>query len=258
MTRVPESPRLSSVLGEAAVVIGNVSGHGDLEIRGKVQGDVLLEGRAFVAQGGLVLGRVEAVTVLVAGQVRGDLFASEGVEIEATGDVEGNISAPRVAILGGARVRGALHAGDTSEDARLAETPPEAPVEPPARAAAPELPAAVRPRPTHDAEEERASEPRSVAESRAVAESRPESDARAARPEPRPPTPSLRRGLPLPTAKVVTEASPARPGPAPQSPAPQTHSPKGPASAAAAPKKAGPPKIPTFRSGARASLKDAD
>ncbi len=220
MNRPQENARLSSVLGESAVVIGNVSGHGDLEIRGKVQGDVVLEGRAFVAAGGIVLGRVEALTVIVAGQVRGDLVAGEGVEIEATGDVEGNISAPRVAIHGGARVRGSLHAGDTSEVAEFVAPP------------APQKRATVEMAPSAS---ETVSSP---------------SDARAeARNVERPPTPSLRRGLPLPAAKKTVE---------PKAVEPKAAAPQGGPPAPARPKKGGPPPIPTFRSGARAALKDAE
>ena len=98
------SPRMSSVLGETGIVIGNVDGNGDLEIRGRVQGSITLSGRVFVAESGVVLGNVEATNITVAGEVRGDLAASDGVEVHALGRVEGSIEAPRVGIEAGARV----------------------------------------------------------------------------------------------------------------------------------------------------------
>jgi cytoskeletal protein CcmA (bactofilin family) len=107
--------RMSSVLGETAVVIGNVKGAGDLEIRGRVQGSVEVTGRILVANSAVVLGGIDAVHISVAGQVRGDLSASDGVHIHASGHVEGNIFAPRVGIDTGARVRGVLRTGDASE-----------------------------------------------------------------------------------------------------------------------------------------------
>jgi len=104
-------PKMSSVLGETAVVIGNVTGVGDLEIRGRVQGSVSLTGRVLVAESGTVQGGIEATDIAIAGEVRGDLTASDGVEVQASGRVEGNIEAPRVGIEAGARVRGMLRTG---------------------------------------------------------------------------------------------------------------------------------------------------
>lgn len=105
------TPKMSSVLGETAVIIGNVTGTGDLEIRGRVQGSVSLAGRVLVAESGTVLGGIEATDIAVAGEVRGDLVANDGVEVHASGRVEGNIEAPRVGIEAGARVRGMLRTG---------------------------------------------------------------------------------------------------------------------------------------------------
>ncbi len=125
--------RMSSVLGSTAIVLGNVSGQGDLEIRGHVQGNVTLDGRVAVATGGIVLGAIEAVHVTVLGTVRGDLIARDGVTIGASGEVEGNIVAPRVAIEAGARVRGNLRTGETNEKPRSADKPRAPSAEPPAR-----------------------------------------------------------------------------------------------------------------------------
>lgn len=106
------SIRMSSVLGESALVIGNVEGQGDLEVRGRIQGDVVLEGRLLIAQAGSVLGTVEAINVTVSGELRGDVIASDNVLVTAGARIEGNIAAPRVAIEPGASVRGQLNTTD--------------------------------------------------------------------------------------------------------------------------------------------------
>jgi cytoskeletal protein CcmA (bactofilin family) len=132
--------RMASVLGATGIVLGNVEGQGDLEIRGRVQGSVTLAGRVVVADTGEVLGNIEASQATIAGRVRGDLVASEGVSIAASGDVEGNISAPRVAIEAGARVRGSLRTGTPTPDAKVAKRPERelgARAAPPAEATAP-------------------------------------------------------------------------------------------------------------------------
>jgi cytoskeletal protein CcmA (bactofilin family) len=109
-----ERPRMSSVLGVTGIVLGNVQGHGDFEVRGRVQGDIVLDGRVLVAAGGLVLGTIEALHIAVSGTVRGDLIAEDGVEISGSGQVEGNVTSPRVAIEAGAKVRGHLRTGEES------------------------------------------------------------------------------------------------------------------------------------------------
>src|SRR6478735_8556572 len=103
--------RMSSVLGPSAVVLGNVKGSGDLEVRGRVQGSIALSGRVHIAECGVVLGDVEAVHISVAGEIRGNVLAQDGVLVASSGRVEGDIVAPRVGIEAGARVHGQLRTG---------------------------------------------------------------------------------------------------------------------------------------------------
>lgn len=105
-------PKMASILGKTGVVIGNVTGSGDVEIRGRVQGSIELNGRVLVSDHGIVQGGIEAMTITVAGEVRGDLIAEDGVFVRASGQVTGNIAAPRVAIEAGARVLGNLRTGE--------------------------------------------------------------------------------------------------------------------------------------------------
>ncbi|MCH2110385.1 MAG: polymer-forming cytoskeletal protein [Polyangiaceae bacterium] len=102
---------MSSVLGATAVVIGNIRGEGDLEIRGKVQGDVHTRGRILIADQGQVLGSIDATQITVAGLVRGNVNGQDGIQVEASGQIEGDLAAPRVGIEAGARVRGSLRTG---------------------------------------------------------------------------------------------------------------------------------------------------
>lgn len=128
--------RMSSVLGETGVVIGNVDGVGDLEIRGRVQGSISLNGRILIAETGVVLGNVEATHIAVAGEVRGDLNAKDGVEVQAQGRVLGNVEAPRVGIEAGARVRGMLRTGgELPLSANAEPAASEIPAEKPAKVA---------------------------------------------------------------------------------------------------------------------------
>lgn len=124
---------MTSVLGETAIVIGNVTGQGDLEVRGRVQGSVELIGRLLIAETGVVLGNIEATTVTIAGELRGDASSSDGLFVQSTGQVEGILTAARVGIEPGARVRGTLRSGEpapTAPPAPSTSEESEGPVEP--------------------------------------------------------------------------------------------------------------------------------
>lgn len=118
---------VASVLSPEVVVIGNVSGQGDLEIRGRVQGNLRLEGRLLLAKGGTVIGNVEATSVVIAGTIHGDIEARSGIEIQGSGSVEGNLAAPRIGIETGAQVRGMLATVPANERPRDAKASAERP-----------------------------------------------------------------------------------------------------------------------------------
>ena len=54
----------TSIIGQATTVIGNISGGGDLEILGRVQGDIDLDGALRVLAGMTVLGDGRPVFLL--------------------------------------------------------------------------------------------------------------------------------------------------------------------------------------------------
>ena len=181
-----DSSRMASVVGGSAVVIGNIHGSGDLEVRGRIQGSIEITGRVLISETGLVLGSIEATHIHVSGQVRGDLAAEDGVLIAAQGRVEGNISAPRVGIEAGARVRGILRTGDeiTEEERTAAPASPAAQSLPQAENSAPAevkfLPPEEK-RPKRESEGKKPRKPRRTSKDSAAA---PSSETEIKRPVP--------------------------------------------------------------------------
>jgi cytoskeletal protein CcmA (bactofilin family) len=86
-----------AVIGAGARVRGKVSGEGDLTIEGQVEGEVVVRGQLFIAEGGRVVSDIDAAGLRVAGTLEGD--------VSVTGEVH---------ILAGARVRGDLHGSSIS------------------------------------------------------------------------------------------------------------------------------------------------
>jgi cytoskeletal protein CcmA (bactofilin family) len=84
-----------TVIGRATFVRGRLAGSGDIEIAGRVEGDVASDGEVTVEAGGL----------------KGDLVAEDALVIEAGAKVVGDLRAPRIAIAQGGLVRGHVQTG---------------------------------------------------------------------------------------------------------------------------------------------------
>lgn len=96
-----------SVIGETLHFKGELSAGEDLVIEGTVEGTVN-QGKCCltVRPKGVMLANVNATKIFIEGRVEGDLSATVSVTIRESGEVTGNIIAPRVAIDEGATFNG--------------------------------------------------------------------------------------------------------------------------------------------------------
>jgi len=96
-------------IGKSIVIKGELSGSEDLTIEGQVDGKIELQDHVLtVGSNGNIKAQVVAKSIVVLGQVAGNLTATEKVDIKENGSVEGDIVAPRVAIADGAHFRGSI------------------------------------------------------------------------------------------------------------------------------------------------------
>ncbi|MEO0813136.1 MAG: polymer-forming cytoskeletal protein, partial [Myxococcota bacterium] len=107
-----DSSRSSTAIGPSMLVRGSLQGDEDLTVLGRVEGSVELTRTLIVENGGIVKADVEVRNAVVSGIVVGNITASDSVEITETGRVVGDIKAPRVLIVDGARFRGLVDMGD--------------------------------------------------------------------------------------------------------------------------------------------------
>ncbi len=95
-----------AVISAGIVVTGNVACEGDLQISGRVEGEV--HGTTvFVDQGGSVEGAVEAERLRICGSVSGRIIVND-LAIEADGVVAGETSYERLKVASGGIVEGSL------------------------------------------------------------------------------------------------------------------------------------------------------
>ena len=96
-------------IGKSIVVKGELSGSEDLTIEGTVEGKIELRDHVLtVGEHGQIKAEVSAKSIVVFGQVVGNLTATEKVEIKEKGSVEGDITAPRLAIADGSNFKGSV------------------------------------------------------------------------------------------------------------------------------------------------------
>jgi cytoskeletal protein CcmA (bactofilin family) len=96
-------------IGKSVVIKGELSGSEDLTIEGQVEGKIELRQNILtIGPNAKIKAQVFAKTVIVQGEVHGNVTAAERVDIRDNGSVDGDLSAPRVAIADGAHFRGSI------------------------------------------------------------------------------------------------------------------------------------------------------
>jgi cytoskeletal protein CcmA (bactofilin family) len=98
-----------ATIGKSLVVKGEVSGSESLYIDGKVEGTINLPGnRVTVGRNGQVAANILAREVVVLGKVRGNVNASDRVDIRSEGSLTGDVAAARISIEDGAYFKGGI------------------------------------------------------------------------------------------------------------------------------------------------------
>ena len=104
----------SAVIGPGIVISGDISGTESLLIEGKVEGKISLPGHQVeVGKSGRVHADVIAKFIKVDGELKGDIEGKEKVVLSKTGNVRGNIVAPRVSLEDGAIFKGSIDINPT-------------------------------------------------------------------------------------------------------------------------------------------------
>lgn len=105
----PPTSRSLACLGASLEIKGKITGEEDLQIDGKVDGPISLEGRRLtVGRTGKLNSEITAGEVIVHGTVTGNLRARDRVEIRKDGSVIGDVAAARISIEDGAYFKGRI------------------------------------------------------------------------------------------------------------------------------------------------------
>jgi len=104
-----------TVVGQGMFLRGSIRGEGDLEIRGRIEGDVEVAGEVTIGDGALIKADVTARRITVRGAVAGNLTGEEGVRLEDGARVVGDVRGASIGIAEGALLRGNVQTGHGAE-----------------------------------------------------------------------------------------------------------------------------------------------
>ena len=116
------------MIGPSINIKGEVTGDEDLLIQGNVEGTInLQDNEVSIGQSGTVTADIQARVVKIEGEVKGDIRGKEKVIISQSGNVHGNIVAPRVTLEDGAIFKGSIDmdpGGSAADKVSLASQQP--------------------------------------------------------------------------------------------------------------------------------------
>ena len=96
-------------IGKGLYIKGEISGTESLFVDGKIEGSINLPGnRVTVGRNGQVAANITAREVVILGKIRGNVSATDRVDIRAEGALNGDVAAARISIEDGAFFKGGI------------------------------------------------------------------------------------------------------------------------------------------------------
>jgi len=114
-----------SLLAAGLTIEGKIEGAGHIRIAGNFKGDVHVQGNLTIESGAKLTGSVRAQTVIVGGELEGNIDAASRVELLQTGILNGDLKAGSLTVAAGSRMRGRAEFGwdEKTEKAEKATKP---------------------------------------------------------------------------------------------------------------------------------------
>ena len=126
---IPATSDLNALLGRGSEFEGKLSFEGTVRIDGKFNGSIVTKDVLVVGEGAVVTAEIDCGTVIVHGQIIGNIKAKGAVELHAPAKVKGNIETPTLMIEKGVtfdgqtKMEGAERGGGSSYSPALTPKP---------------------------------------------------------------------------------------------------------------------------------------
>ena len=114
----------SAFFGKGAKLVGKISLDGPGRIEGHIEGEIEAKDTLTIGEGAIVKAKITGTTVIVHGQVTGDIVARTKLELRSPGRIQGNISTASLVIQEGTTFEGqCAMAGDARATLKVAPAP---------------------------------------------------------------------------------------------------------------------------------------
>jgi len=128
---------IAAFLGKGTECEGRLSFQETVRIDGHLKGEISSQGTLIVGEQALIEATIHTSTIVISGEIHGDITASTRIEIHAPAKVIGNIQAPAVVVDEGAFLEGMMqtlpHKAVDEEEAAgiISDDPLPGPASPP-------------------------------------------------------------------------------------------------------------------------------
>ena len=129
-----------TVVADDVEIVGSINCASNIELNGKLNGDLTCAGQVVVGNTASVKGNISAESVTLLGQVNGNIGARDRIELKSTARLNGDIRAKRLTVEDGVTFVGKSEVnpsgpsrgsgGESKPGATEAEEPAETPEQP--------------------------------------------------------------------------------------------------------------------------------
>jgi len=109
--RIEKPAAKETVIAADLAIEGKIEGAGHVRLAGRFKGDVHVDGNLTIEQGAHLTGQVFAKTVVIAGELHGNINGASRVELLESGVLAGDVKAGSLTVAAGSRMRGQAEFG---------------------------------------------------------------------------------------------------------------------------------------------------
>lgn len=92
---------IETIIGKETIIEGKITLPTSIRIDGKIIGEVESSGDVYIGNDAYVEPAIKAKNIIIAGEVKGDLYCSEKIHIESKGKLTGSVTAKGIIIEDG-------------------------------------------------------------------------------------------------------------------------------------------------------------
>lgn len=108
---MPAREQRESLIASEITIEGKIEGTGHVRLAGRFKGDVHVQGNLSIEHGAKLTGGVRASTVVIGGELEGNISEATRVELLDSGVLNGDLKAGSLTVAAGSRMRGQVEFG---------------------------------------------------------------------------------------------------------------------------------------------------